>query len=111
MEIKKIDVRGPYSSSDDVSYFEKYYVRLHQPKYNKNLQQIHESFVEVSDTCTMITFNSINEMLEYYNKCQDQLDRKTYYLRYDHVEMLEIFCFKHQIDKSELVRRMFDEFF
>lgn len=41
---------------------------------------------------------------------ETELERKTYYLTSLQVEMLEVYSYSQGMDKSEVVRKMFDEF-
>lgn len=109
-EVEKIIIHGPYPSIDDLNYFEKYYVRKEQPKYNKNLLK-NCNYKEIVDPYGSIVFDNVTAMKDYYYQAGETLKRATYYLRVDQLEMLDIICFVENEDKSKFVRNMFDKVF
>ena len=109
-EVEKIIIHGPYPSTDDLNYFEKYYVRKEQPKYNKNLLKSC-NYKEIADPYGSIVFDNATAMKDNYYQAAETLKRGTYYLRMDQLEMLDIVCFVENEDKSKFVRDMFDMYF
>lgn len=107
-DVDKIIVHGPYPSNDDLSYFEKYYVRKEQPLYNKNLMKMC-NYKEINDPYQMVVFKDFTEMKDYYYQSSEQLKRATYYLRIDQLETLSLICYEDAEDKSKLVRKLLDE--
>ena len=108
-DIGGIVIRGPYPA-EAATFFEKYYIKTKNPRFNKNNKLKDELFQPIADPYGFVQFSSADEMKAYFSKKNNDLKRASYYLRRDQIETLEVICYFLKKDKSLTVREIFDEF-
>ena len=108
-DIRGIIVRGLYPA-ETARFFEKYYIKAKNPRFNKNNKLKDELFQPIADPYAFVQFNNADEMKAYFSKKSNVLKHASYYLRHDQIETLDVICYALKKDKSLLVREIFDEF-
>ena len=101
-EVSGVTIRGPYNG-DECLEFEKLYISHFKPLYNKQSMDYKEH-LDFRDVSSSWTFNSIDEFIDFYSAKPDSLQRSTYYLRLEDIEVLRILRFLYHEDASALVR-------